>query len=251
MRVHLFLAALLLGPGLAAGQVSEGPDNFGTSDLAITMIGFADFSSENGTSQSYYIDHLRWDVGGGWLIAPLNVLPNGARLTQVVFYFRDESPAENLQFWFCQGRLDSSSGDYLGFGCNNNAPPSAGEPGDSYSALALDVTIQYRYDPSGNGDFWLRQYYLRVETPAGDSTTAIRAVRLLWHRQVSPAPQTASFNDVPTGDSAFRFIEALVASGITVGCGAGNYCPDAPLTRRQMAVFLAKALGLHWPWDAQ
>jgi hypothetical protein len=36
-----------------------------------------------------------------------------------------------------------------------------------------------------------------------------------------------------------------VASGITAGCGGGNYCPDAP-TRRQMAIFLAKALGLHW-----
>ena len=31
------------------------------------------------------------------------------------------------------------------------------------------------------------------------------------------------------------------------GCGSGNFCPDSPLTRRQMAVFLSKALGLHWP----
>jgi hypothetical protein len=37
------------------------------------------------------------------------------------------------------------------------------------------------------------------------------------------------------------------ASGITAGCGGGNFCPDNPLTRRQMAVFLAKALGLNWP----
>jgi hypothetical protein len=41
----------------------------------------------------------------------------------------------------------------------------------------------------------------------------------------------------------FQFIEALYASGITGGCGAGNYCPDNPVTRGQMAVFLAKALG--------
>ena len=44
-----------------------------------------------------------------------------------------------------------------------------------------------------------------------------------------------------------EFVEALVASGITAGCGNGNFCPDAPLTRGQMAVFLSKALGLHWP----
>jgi hypothetical protein len=70
--------------------------------------------------------------------------------------------------------------------------------------------------------------------------------RIGWHRQVSPAPANATFGDVPSGDAAFPFVEALAASGITAGCGGGNYCPDAPLTRRQMAVFLAKALGLHW-----
>ena len=56
-----------------------------------------------------------------------------------------------------------------------------------------------------------------------------------------------TFGDVPLSDPAFQYIEALAASGITSGCGGGNYCPDNPLTRRQMAVFLSKALGLHWP----
>ena len=63
---------------------------------------------------------------------------------------------------------------------------------------------------------------------------------------VSPAPAQATFNDVPTNHPFFQFIEALKASGITGGCQASPplYCPDAPLTRGQMAVFLAKALGL-------
>jgi hypothetical protein len=34
--------------------------------------------------------------------------------------------------------------------------------------------------------------------------------------------------------------------GSRSGCGGGNFCPDAAVTRGQMAVFLAKALGLHW-----
>jgi hypothetical protein len=34
---------------------------------------------------------------------------------------------------------------------------------------------------------------------------------------------------------------------VTAGRGNGNFCPDQPLTRGQMAVFLSKALGLHWP----
>lgn len=36
----------------------------------------------------------------------------------------------------------------------------------------------------------------------------------------------------------------LAATGITGGCGDGRFCPDAPLTRAQMAVFLSRALGL-------
>jgi len=67
-----------------------------------------------------------------------------------------------------------------------------------------------------------------------------------WKRQVSPAPATATFNDVPTGHWAFQFIEALADSGITGGCGGGNYCPDSPITRGEMAVFLSAALGLHF-----
>ena len=63
---------------------------------------------------------------------------------------------------------------------------------------------------------------------------------------VSPAPATATFNDVPTDHPFFQFIEALYASGITAGCQASPplYCPDNPVTRGQMAVFLAKVLEL-------
>ena len=75
------------------------------------------------------------------------------------------------------------------------------------------------------------------------SFTSMRAFYVL---QVSPAPATATFGDVPTSHPFFQFIEALKASGITAGCSATQYCPDAPLTRGQMAVFLSKGLGLHF-----
>lgn len=73
------------------------------------------------------------------------------------------------------------------------------------------------------------------------------AVRVRYRLQVSPPPGGASFGDVPTSHPFFAFVEALAASGITAGCGSGNFCPDDPLTRGQMAVFLAVALGLHFP----
>lgn len=45
------------------------------------------------------------------------------------------------------------------------------------------------------------------------------------------------------------WIEALDDEGITGACGFQLYCPSNPNTRGQMAaVFLAKALGLHWAY---
>jgi hypothetical protein len=72
-------------------------------------------------------------------------------------------------------------------------------------------------------------------------------VEIHWHREVSAHEGSPTFGDVPSSDFGYQFIEALAASGITGGCGGGNFCPDSNLTRRQMAIFLAKALGLHWP----
>ena len=39
-------------------------------------------------------------------------------------------------------------------------------------------------------------------------------------------------------------INAIAAAGITVGTGGGNYSPNDPVTRAQMATFLARALGI-------
>jgi hypothetical protein len=75
----------------------------------------------------------------------------------------------------------------------------------------------------------------------------VQKMLVYWTRQVSPAPPMATFGDVPTSHPFFQFVEALAKSGITGGCGGGSFCPDAALTRGQMAVFLAKALGLQWP----
>jgi S-layer homology domain len=120
----------------------------------------------------------------------------------------------------------------------------------SQSAAGL-MTVRYDdFDSDGNPEFV--GYVLAVKfginnTPNYTSNLRLRGARVLFRRQVSPAPAAASFGDVPSSHPFFQYVEALAASGITAGCGGGNYCPDTPLTRGQMAVFLAKALGLHWP----
>jgi len=51
-----------------------------------------------------------------------------------------------------------------------------------------------------------------------------------------------SFTDVPVSDGAYRFVETIFHSGITAGCGGGNYCPASNVSRWQMAVLIAKAM---------
>ena len=80
----------------------------------------------------------------------------------------------------------------------------------------------------------------------GGAPPGIAGVGLGSRLQVSQPPGQPTFLDVPANDPGYAFIEALSASGITAGCGGSKFCPDAVLTRRQMAVFLAKSLGLSW-----
>jgi hypothetical protein len=49
------------------------------------------------------------------------------------------------------------------------------------------------------------------------------------------------FYDVPFDNIYVDWIEQLYADGITAGCGVKLYCPDDPVTRAQMAIFLLRA----------
>lgn len=78
--------------------------------------------------------------------------------------------------------------------------------------------------------------------PESTITRAQMAVFLLIAKYgpgYAPPPATGTvFNDVPAGSFAAAFIEQLFHEGVTTGCGGGNYCPNSPVTRDQMAVFL-------------
>ena len=49
-----------------------------------------------------------------------------------------------------------------------------------------------------------------------------------------------SFTD-SNSSQFYKFIETVFHKGVTAGCGPGIYCPDNPVTRAQMAVFLLKS----------
>jgi hypothetical protein len=51
-----------------------------------------------------------------------------------------------------------------------------------------------------------------------------------------------SFTDVPTSNPFYAKIETLLHNGITAGCGATTYCPADPVSRGQMALFVARGI---------
>ncbi len=84
--------------------------------------------------------------------------------------------------------------------------------------------------------------------PDASTTRAEMAIFLLRSKHgasyVPPAASGTLFTDVPSGYWAAAWIEQLANEGITSGCGPNLYCPDATVTRAQMAVFLVRTFNL-------
>jgi len=166
-------------------------------------------------------------------------LPSGAKIIRFEYFGYDNTNTDNVAQLarVCQA-TNIADTEYttltpeIGSG-------EADTPGNFFVTTTIDETVNNR-----------QCVYQAIVDLSGDSCRDqnMRAykARVVWMRQISPSPVSATFNDVPTTHPFFQSIEAMASSGITGGCGGGDYCPNDPLTRGQMAAFLARALGLHW-----
>jgi hypothetical protein len=248
----VFLAALgILSAVAKLGAQEMRPDTYGTSNISYIEIPAeaflpTDSGDDYHTSAAGFTRYSTTCGGYACFAAPLR-LPSGAKIVYLELDFLDVDAAN-----YVNGGLTVC--DYKGQNCTDHPTAGAGPldcrlPGQLCSGTAYaGGPSSQNVDMTADGitvNNFLSSY--RLQVGAGGPTTQIAGMIVGYVLQVSPAPGTPTFNDVPTNHPFFQFIEALAASGITGGCGNGNYCPDAPLTRGQMAVFLAKALGLQWP----
>jgi hypothetical protein len=81
-------------------------------------------------------------------------------------------------------------------------------------------------------------------SPVTREQMAVFVLRTLDPALDPPACGTPVFSDVPASSLFCRWIEELVRRGVVAGCGGGNYCPTATVTRDQMGVFLGVTFGL-------
>lgn len=165
-------------------------------------------------------------------------LPSGAVVYTSEVSVCDNDPVNQINFALMTTPRVPAAPTVTVLNYQGNAPPLLG-------CTYVSTNTAPPFSPTVRND--VDAFFVRVTTQPGDLHW--NQYRVLYRLQVSPAPATARFpNDVPTTHPYFRFIEALAASFITGGCEIGSYCPDRPITRGEMAVFLATALGLHFPY---
>jgi hypothetical protein len=234
------IAGWVLGlAGSVAAQQSD-PDFWG-SGTNIEFVSAEEFNpSDNRHYEAGFYNYWYTGAVSAEVRAPLN-LPTGALVQGFRVIYDDNIMAADIGAEFRRSYYHLSTGPG---GEVIESWMSSGAPGyaSAWVDVDPDITIAHRYETFFGPGY--ASYYFQVTLSV--EYTGLRGVLVLWNRQISPAPAVATFADVPVGAFGFQHIEALAASGISAGCGGGNFCPNDTLTRAQMAVFLAKALGLHW-----
>jgi hypothetical protein len=180
----------------------------------------------------------RVGTGFAWFDGPIS-LPSGARILTLRVYYDDNSASARIRYWIFRTTVRTEN--VSGAPSVTNLTPSFPESPagiSRYGQLAQNqnIVIANRYN-----------IYQGRANLDGTGVCIIGA-RIFWQRQVRtglPNP----FNDIGGLNQRFQNgIKALAASQITSGCGGGSYCPNDPVTRGQMAVFLSDGLGLHWDY---
>jgi hypothetical protein len=84
--------------------------------------------------------------------------------------------------------------------------------------------------------------------PVTREQMALLVLRTLQGSSYDPPPCTTQpFTDVPCSSPFSKWIQEIALRGVVSGCGGGNYCPTNPVTREQMAKFVANTFALVFP----
>jgi hypothetical protein len=243
----------VLGPSAAIGQnvtarglgsQTEAPKSLAgeaygvttTDHLTINATAFRPMSP----SQDYQfdLDGTMMAMSGGWYYMAPVLLPSGALITnfEVAGCDFDTDPDQQLAVFLTRALDPSGSGETMatvssGPGCDFWSESSIVSPAVDNFKYSYFVVLRLGGEFSG----------------AYGASLKLRAVRLYWTRQVTPLDGVAEFSDVPLDNTYRQYVEAATASGILTECAAGRFCPENPVTRAQLALALAKALGLKYP----
>ncbi|MBI5842458.1 MAG: S-layer homology domain-containing protein [Chloroflexi bacterium] len=225
------------------------------------------FGSKN-TRRPYY-DNSVTSFGGSLYVGTINWV-NGGQIWRDTFPASFTDVSKSYWAWSWIERLYAAgvtSGCATGLYCPENSVTRAqmaifllkGAHGSAYTPPAVGTGTGFT-DVATNywAAAWIKQLAAEgitagcgtgIYCPENPVTRAQMAVFLLKseHGTAYSPPDVGAgtgFTDVPADYWAAAWIKQLAAEGITSGCGAGVYCPESPVTRAQMAVFLVKTFNL-------
>lgn len=133
--------------------------------------------------------------------------------------------------------LDRTSQSFTGNGGTGTVNVTPSDPACGWTATTGATFIHITSGSSGTGNGAV-QY--SVDANPGPT---IRSNTITISGQTFTVFQGVNFLDVPSNDPFYTDIGKLAARGVTVGCGGGNFCPNDPVTREQMAAFILRAKG--------
>ena len=227
------------GAAFAAEPEPRRPE-WGTKDRILKHVGFAEFlpvssglpfTVHNGFASGAFGVSSTSD-NAAFFATPQ--IPSGALLTYLELDFCDTDPDDDVILALYDCGFVGNDCQFLQNASSIAALQSCGFESSDLSPLNFTVNNNSR------------QLLLLASLHGGTEATQFNGAYIGYRLQISPAPATPTFGDVPTTHLYFRAIEALAGSGITSGCGSGNFCPSQNVTRGEMAAFLARALGLHF-----
>ena len=128
------------------------------------------------------------------------------------------------------------------------APATAGAQTQPFSDTAQDAYYSEAVEALADGGVFdgtqCAPGMLCPGDPIDRKTMAVWTVRTLDGQDPGTVSSTR-FSDVAADSFHAPFIERMAELGVTTGCGDGTaFCPDNPVTRKQMAVFLTRAFDL-------
>ena len=220
-----------------ASEATPAPETYGTLSETVLTSFAHDFHVVEGVEGPW--DGIttggRTCAQGACLWLAGLALPNGADIRSVEVSACDSDQAATVEFALIRAAKVPNGPIFLVPYTGTGVPQTPG-----CSTFVVNVAAPHTVNNNANA------YAIAVYADPGTNVVWSQ-FRVRYKLQVSPAPASATFTDVPLGNPQHRFVEALAAAGITGGCGVNLYCPDNPVTRGQMAVFMAVALGLHFP----
>ncbi len=233
-KVAAGLAIIFLVSLAARAQNARAPiekPNYGITNVTyytIAAVEFLPIDSSLAYSNGTKFDRYPLGVSVGEFQASPH-LPSGALLTSVEFDYCDNNPNADANDSLYVSDV-SWDGTYLSQVAALN---SSGFPGCSFDSR--DVSAQgYTVDNV------FHRLVLQIVASTGPDPSFVGVI-LGYRLQVSPAPATQTFSDVPTNHQFFQFVEALAAAGITAGYPDGRFGVDDPITRAPGgSVFLSK-----------